>query len=392
MQTILLFRSSFCRSNRLEYDGVFAAAKTLGWRVQTVEYKNAATNRYRLQDDASGPDVRALLEFWHPDGCIVECGIAPRTLMKKDFGKVPVVFLDRDPSTVEREAVCIHSDSDAIAETAAKELLLLGLDDFAFLAWPDSAGWSEERGRRFGEIVRSHGKHFRSFRMPKTDKPELDLAKLESFLSVLPRPCGLFTANDVLAKLVDTACTHAKITVPEDLAIVSVDNDEDICEHTSTTLTSIELDFTGAGTKSVELLNLMISGRARKAKTWQFGVNRLVRRKSAIGFRHLDKRTNDALEFIRIHACEKITVADVVKVMRCSRRLADMRFHTTLNRTILDEIQLRRLDVAKILLRHRHPEEEIAVRCGYGSADDFRRVFRRYVGKSPLRWLKAQSA
>ena len=96
MKTILLFRSSFCRSNRLEYDGVFAAAEKLGWRVQTVEYKNAATNRYRLQDEASGPDVRALLAFWHPDGCIVECGIAPRALMKKDFGKVPVVFLDRD--------------------------------------------------------------------------------------------------------------------------------------------------------------------------------------------------------------------------------------------------------------------------------------------------------
>lgn len=391
MKTVLLFRSSFCRSNRLEYDGVFAAAEERGWRVQTIEYRNAATNRYRLQDEAAGPDVTTLLKFWNPDGCIVECGIAPRALMKKDFGKVPVVFLDRDPDTVEREAVCIHSDSDAIAETAARELLRLGLDDFAFLAWPEPVEWSEERGRRFGEIIRGHGKHFRSFRMSKTDKPELDLAKLESFLSTLPRPCGLFTANDVLAKLVDTACAHAKIAVPDDLAIVSVDNDEDICEHTSTTLTSIELDFAGAGVKSVELLDLMMSGHSRKARTWQFGVNRLVRRKSAIGFRHLDKRMNDALEFIRINACKAISIADIVKVMGCSRRLADMRFRATLDRTILDEIHLRRLDVAKIMLRHRKTADEIAASCGYGSPDDFRRVFRRYAGQSPLRWLKAQS-
>ena len=54
MKTVLLFRSSFCRSNLLEYEGVFAYAKAHGWRIQTVEYMSAATNRYRLE--GANPD------------------------------------------------------------------------------------------------------------------------------------------------------------------------------------------------------------------------------------------------------------------------------------------------------------------------------------------------
>ena len=390
MKTILLFRSSFCRSNLLEYEGVFAYAKAHSWRIQTVEYLNAATNRYRLEGADTIPTISSLLELWKPAGCIVECGIAPHTLMKKDFGKIPVVFLDRDPKTVEPGAICVCSDSSAIATIAAHELLLLGLDNFAFVGWPEPVRWSKDREFYFRSIIRDHGKQIVTFRPPKTTKPESDLEELEKFLLSLPRPCGLFTANDVIAKRIVSACTHCKISIPDEIALVSVDNDEDICEHTSTTLTSIELDFAGAGVKSVELLDLMMSGHSRKARTWQFGVNRLVRRKSAIGFRHLDKRMNDALEFIRINACKAISIADIVKVMGCSRRLADMRFRATLDRTILDEIHLRRLDVAKIMLRHRKTADEIAASCGYGSPDDFRRVFRRYVGNSPLQWRKSQ--
>ena len=392
MKTVLLFRSSFCRSNLLEYEGVFAYAKTHGWRIQTVEYMSAATNRYRLEGADTVPTISSLLELWKPAGCIVECGIAPHTLMKKDFGKVPVVFLDRDPKTVEPDAVCVCSDSHTIAAVAAKELLLLGLDNFAFVGWPDPVRWSKDREFYFRSIIRGHGKQIVTFHPPKTTDPESDLRELERFLTSLPRPCGLFAANDVLAKRVVSACTHCRISIPDEIALVSVDNDGDICEHAPVTISSIELDCTGAGMLSAELLDLMMSRKSRKASTHLFGVSHLVRRKSAVGFRHLDKRMNDAIEFIRVHACERISISDIVKVMGCSRRLADMRFRATLDHTILDEIHRRRIETAKLRLKHHVPIEAVASQCGYASADDFGRVFRRYTGMSPREWKKRQTS
>ena len=306
MKTILLFRSSFCRSNLLEHEGVFRYAREHNWRVQTVEYMNAAINRFRTQKDDPASDIASLLKLWRPDGCIVECGIAPDTFHKRDFGRTHVVFLDRDPDTIERGAVCVYSDSDEIAATAAKELLRLGIEDFACIGWPDALSWSEGRGKVFASIIRRHGKNVRLFRMPKTDDPVSDMERLSDLLSSLRKPCGLFTANDVLAKQVSTACEMAGISITDDMPIVSVDNDEDICEHVPVTLTSIELDFMGAGTKAAELLDLMMSGKTGKTASAMFGVNRIVRRKSATGFRHLDKRMCDALEFIRIHSSARV--------------------------------------------------------------------------------------
>ena len=391
MKNILLFRSSFCRSNLLEHEGVFRYAREHNWRVQTIEYMNAAINRFRAQKNDSASDIASLIRLWRPDGCIVECGIAPDVLHKRDFGKTHVVFLDRDPDTIEHGAVCVYSDSNDIAAAAAKELLRLGIEDFAYIGWPDALSWSIERGKVFASIIRRHGKNVRLFRLPKTDNPESDMELLSEFLSSLRKPCGLFTANDVLAKQAATACEMTGISIPDDMPIVSVDNDEDICEHLPVTLTSIELDFLGAGTKAAELLNLMMSGKAGRTASAMFGVNRIVRRKSATGFRQLDKRMCDALEFIRLHSCERITSSDVANAMHCSRRYADMRFRETLGSTILDEIQGLRIGVAMERLRLGDAIDEVSKRCGYTSAADFRRVFKRYAGISPLKWRSVNS-
>lgn len=372
----------------MEHEGVFRYAKAHDWHVQTVEYMEAAQNRYRIQEQTARPDVHSLINIWHPDGCVAECGIAPHVLSLGDFGKTPVVFLDRDPDTIEHGAVCVYSDSDAIASAAARELLQLNLDTFAFIGWPDPLRWSEGRGKAFESIIRKHGKEIHLFRMPKTENPESDLRQLGDFLQSLKKPCGLFTANDVIAKQVTIACAQLGLAIPDDIAIVSVDNDEDICERSFVTITSVQLDFLQAGIQAAEQLDLMMSGHSDKVASSLFGVDRIVRRKSALGFRHLDKRMYDALEFIRVHACSKISVQDVVREMGCSRRFADLRFRAIMNRTITDEIHLSRLESAKTLLLHGEQIDVIAEQTGYASSADFRRVFKRYLGVSPRQWTK----
>lgn len=389
MRTVLLFRTSFCNQNRTEYNAIFEHARTHDWRIQTVEYMTAAVNFYHAATKSAQPDIDALLEMWHPDGCLIECGGSPSYPMRQAFRKVPVVFLDRHPSTIEKTAICLYSDSSAICQVAAKELLELGLDDFAFLKWFRPLTWSEERAKAFRLTIRQHGKRYHELTLPNPETPAA-ADELAKSLASLPKPCGLFVVNDIAAKQVIPACARANLNIPNDIAIVSVDNDEDICEHLPVTLTSIEPDFAAAGRRSAELLDQAMNGK-RGIRSCMFGVKRIVRRASANGMRNADKRVSAATEFIRTHACDGIVPADVIKTMGCSESLANLRFRESRKTTILDEIHMRRIEIAKDqLLAKINSIETIAGICGYTSASDFSRVFKRYTGTSPLRWSKSQ--
>ena len=122
------------------------------------------------------------------------------------------------------------------------------------------------------------------------------------------------------------------------------------------------------------------------------GPIRLVRRGSTSVTRRRDDIVANALEFIRLHSCERISSADVANAMHCSRRYADMRFRKALGSTILDEIHSQRIGAAKDRLRLGETIDNVSKCCGYTSAADFRRVFKRYAGIPPLKWLKRELA
>lgn len=387
MKTVLLFRTSFHPQMRLTYEPFFDFARTHGWNVQTIEHMNAAVSRYWSDSTPPTPNIREIVDLWQPDGCIVECGGIPDEPWNKEFKSIPTVFLDRPQHPTNDNDICVTDDPKSVAMLAAKELLSLGLDNYAFVGFHEPLPWSEARGRYFIETISNHGKECCSLRMPKSTNRTAGSHTLDSFLQGLPKPCGLFAANDETAARIVNACRRLGIEIPNELAIVSVDNDIEICEHLPVTLTSIELDHADAVRKAVALLDALMESKPIESQT--FGVKRIVRRASANGIRNLDIRVSKAMEFIRRNACNPITTADVVKQMGCSVRLANLRFGQIRHHTILDEIHLRRLETAKDLFGNPEtPISTIAHICGYASATDFGRVFKRYNGKSPREWKK----
>ena len=103
-----------------------------------------------------------------------------------------------------------------------------------------------------------------------------------------------------------------------------------------------------------------------------------------------DRRVVDALEFIRLHACEEgFAPPAVARRMGVCRTLADRLFRTVLGRTILSEIHGARLARARELLRGGTPPDIVASRCGYSSSDVFRHVFRDRTGMTVRRWTLA---
>jgi LacI family transcriptional regulator len=177
--------------------------------------------------------------------------------------------------------------------------------------------------------------------------------------------------------------------VPQDVAIVGVDNIEFICEGTSPTLSSISRNWQGEGSAAAELLEEWMLDPGRRPPSRAVSALHVVRRAST--FFAADRRVARAMEFIRLHACdEDFGPRDVVREMGCSRTLADTLFRKVGGHSILDEIHGVRLARAKELLLLGKSADFVAAACGYASYDDFCRVFKRRVGSTVRKWTLGQ--
>lgn len=376
---VLYFRQSLCRADSIRLDGVLRYASRACWDVQTIELSSMVVRSNRRRSVPS-PDISALLDFWKPLGCIVNVGVAPILLRARDFGKTPTVFLDRCPDTLEKGAVCVPCDSIGIAQDAARELLESGFDDYAYVPEFGDPAWSEERGREFRRLVTSIGRGFHLFQ-GRSANTESRLRELAKWVVSLPRPCGVFAANDAMAKLVAAACASVRIEIPDELVLIGVDDFEPICENVRPTLSSVRQNHFCGGWLAAETLELLLRGMPLPGRA-RFGSGGVVRRASTRR-PGCDRRVARALEFIRRHASERIGVADVIAAMACSRSLANLRFRAATGHTILDEIRAVRLSkVEELLLQPQMTLASLAGFCGFSSAADLRRVFKKQTGKT----------
>ena len=386
-RTLLLLQSSFNQSNNLEYAAIFKRARELRFQVQVVQYGKAAFNRFQTGGRFRGAWLQETLDFWKPDGCIVESGTYDMMLDPDAFNGIPTVFLDRHPSTLGKNAVSVSSDCASVVADAARELLRLQLPHYAYFSFHRETAWNVERRGEFERLMKRNGVHPLVCGVrAQGSKCVPDFAEE---VSSLPRPCGVLAANDFVAEQVVCACVKAGIAVPDEIAVVGVDNDEQVCENAAVPISSVRQDFSAAGTLSVDLLAEMVEHPRRRVKSRRFASGGLVRRASTL-MPCGDARIRKALEFIRLHACERISVPDVVRAMACSRRLADLRFGQLVGHSIAEEIVQTRIAHACELLKKGNPSGGIlAGQCGFSSDIVFRRSFKAITGRTPLQWKYA---
>ena len=383
MKTILYFQSGLNEDNLAKLEGVCWYAKAARWRVQTVLYADASFGRISCGGDCS--DIARLIDLWKPAGAIVESGSLRTRLTAQEFGGLPLVFLDRD---AEPGAVCVTSDARAVAEAAAHVLLPLGCAAYGYVPFTADVYWSRDRGLRFAELVRLNGRDCRIFR-PEAVCADAGLfsRRLTDWLKAAPRPFGVFAANDYMGVIVLDCARAAGLKVPGDVAVLGVDDNRTLCDRSVPTLSSVIPDFGRAGAVAAELLDCLLSNPPRRVVNATFGVLGVSRRASTFCYRRHDVRVAAAVEYIRRHACGRITSANVVAQMSCARRTAELRFGELVGHSILDEIHAVRLEHAKNLLRQpRASVREVAAACGYRTTEQLRRLFVASEGLSPRAW------
>ena len=338
--------------------------------------------------DGSPIQVRDLVKFWAPAGCIVEAtgdGVTEETIPKRSFGDVPVVYIGGDTPVTPTGATCVIHDAAAAGETAAKELISLGFENFAFVGIGDRS-WSARRAEAFAAALRINGKA-----LSKTDVQPggRDNRRLSKWLEGLPKPCGLFAASDAIASTVVSVCRMNDISVPDDIAIIGIDDNAEICESTNPTLSSIHPDFRQCGWLAARLLARKLIGRGEVPQTTVFAISGITRRGSTRRMRRTDTCVSEALERIWGHGGTHLSPKDITNGFPCSRRNAEIRFRRATGRTIHEEIMAMRIDVAKRLLsKTALSVSSVAEQCGYVSTAHFRDAFRDATSLNPLAWRK----
>jgi LacI family transcriptional regulator len=304
----------------------------------------------------------------------------------------------RQPKAGERFGE-IDTDSASIAQMGARHLRERGLRCFAFCGFMD-CHWSTVREQEFARMQKESGFpcFTRRIRMASwLQQPRwLNTWRHEqpgiiAWLKSLPKPVGLMTCNDVCGRQILQACGAAGLRVPDDIAVVGVDNDDLICELSETPLSSVALDLERAGYESARLLDGLMSGRIKKGYVVHVEPTRVVTRRSSDVIAQDDQLIANALRFIRDHFAQGITVSDVAGEVRVSRRTLERHFFETLERSILSEIARCRIERAKqMLVETDLPCHRVATSVGFSSIKTFNRTFVRREGVTPQRFRQRE--
>ena len=185
-------------------------------------------------------------------GAIAECP-SPEEVALIASLRVPVVLLE-DPAPAGRRpegsplssAPCVRMDSRGVGRMAADYFLARGYTSFAYVDETQGLFWSAERREGFAESVRAAGFPCAVFGGPFTARERAhwsaERPRMVRFLLSLPRPTAILAAMDGRARLVLEACSAAKLRVPEEIAVLGVDDDPLLCEASMPPLSSIRTD------------------------------------------------------------------------------------------------------------------------------------------------------
>ncbi len=331
-----------------------------------------------LVEQGRGDDPPAWLARWDGDGIIARIE-SPRIARAVLASGLPAV--DLSAGRFAPLLPWVETDDAAIARLAAQHLLERGFKQFGYCG-DVRFRWSQQRGETFRRLIREAGHPCHDFVEP--DRPTDEIAALARWLQGLPKPAGVFTCYDIRGQQVLDACRVAGLAVPEEVAVLGVDNDELLCELAFPPLTSVMLNARGAGYEAAALLARLMRGVRVPPVETRIAPLGICPRQSTDVLAVGDPHVAWALRFIREHACDPVDVGDVLRAVPLSRSILEKRFRQMLNRTVHDEIIAVRLIRARQLLSETDLSlAEIATRTGFEHPEYFSVVFKRETGTPP---------
>jgi LacI family transcriptional regulator len=319
------------------------------------------------------------LTTWKPDGIIMRDSLITKELLKL---KIPTVLAIHS-SCYPKKLPVIRTDSQSVAKMASDHLIEKGFKSIAFCGF-DDYDWSNERKSFFCRFNREAGYETHVYVPPKSMKThdwEKEQRHVSGWIKTLPKPVGILACNDDRGQHILEVCKLIDLKVPDDVAVVGVDNDPMICEIGDPPLTSIALNVESSGYEAAKLLDQLINGKKMYGQKIMVSASHLVQRQSSDILAVNDIEVVSAIRFIKENAKNKILVKDVVQTTGISRRTLEQRFRKTIHRSIYEEIRKVRVEwISKLLIETDLPISHITALYNFTDVEHISRYFKKEKG------------
>jgi LacI family transcriptional regulator len=333
------------------------------------------------------------IDDWQGDGIIADFD-DPAVAQALARSRIPVVAVGAsyaDPGAYPAGVPYVATDNAALIKLAYDHLIDAGLARFALFSLPESGShrWAQEREHAFSALMGRDGMAADIYRGRSTSAPSWDAAVDEqvAWLHGLPKPVGIIAVTDARARQLLQACAMAGIAVPEQVALIGIDNDPLARMLARIPLSSVIQGAHDIGRTAAQLLDQALHGSHPGAVRVLVPPSGINAQASSLHEPARDPHVMRARHFIRQYACQGIKTGQVADYVGISRSSLESHFRQERNSSVHDEILRFKLDAATALLATAEANiADVALRCGFTSVQYMHAVFKRELGCTPRVW------
>ena len=321
---------------------------------------------------------------WKADAIIAQ--LENIDLDKLNKLKVPIIIQNYRERA---DKICnITGDYFKTGTMAADFFLGRGFSNFAYYGFKDMV-WSRERSDGFKSRIEEAGFHVSILNIQnrKNEQWSYDAIEVSDWLLSLPKPAALFACDDYFASQITETCKIYNISVPDEIAVLGVDNDDLICNISDPPLSSIVLDVEKGGYQAAGVLHQLMNKEIAQAFDIVIPPLRIESRKSTEKYAVNDKYILQIIDYIKNNYTRPISITDVMRLVPLSRRMLEKRFKKEMGISIYQYLLNYRIEqFTELIIKTPAPLTELALECGFEDYKNVARIFRKYKGTAPLQY------
>lgn len=324
---------------------------------------------------------------WHGDGII--CSLDNNKKLERFVTESTLPCVDLSEWRTDLKFARVSINNTEIGKQAAKHFIAFGHRSFAwFCQQPNPVAQARYQSFK-SELNRRGLTDPARWTGARTQHPQ----ETAQWLARLPKPVALFAYNDQDAARLLSLCLEAGWRVPDDVAILGVDNNRLICEHQPVPLSSINHDHEQIGYKGAILLDRILNGQEPAEEIQYIHPTGVTLRASSDSLAANDPLVRQTVTYLLEHLREPVGTPEIATFLGISRRTLEIRFQQALGTSIHKKLIELRLKQAKhLLINSTKTVEDIAVLAGFCHAPHLCRVFKKAFNQTPLAYRKAETS